>query len=272
MSPPHATTVHFDDPSPSSADIKRGISVPRNFNPKHFAIYKGAIQSGKIGWLFNWEMWKPKGLPSSIMFVPQCRTAKEVDQIIPRIARSMYDDQTEHFLGFNEPCINTQANISVSEAVLLWKEHVLPLHSLFPSVHIGSPSIANGPHGLPWLISFISDLGGIQASGIDHISIHVYHSSFQAFKAYIEEIYDAFGLPIWVTEFACTNWDLECPVGESEVLAFMRECVGFLEEAEFVERYAWFGAREDVGDGVGWANALQKEGMLTEAGRLYLSL
>lgn len=52
----------------------------------------------------------------------------------------------------------------------------------------------------------------------------------------------------------------------------MRECVGFLEEAEFVERYAWFGAREDVGDGVGWANALQKEGMLTEAGRLYLSL
>lgn len=289
MSPPHANTVRFDDLPPPSDDVKRGISVPWNFDPKHFAIYKQAIEDGKISWLFNWEMWKPKGLPPTIIYIPQCRTAKEVDQVIPRIKRYQNDEQTQHFMyvlslhsltepkliisrGFNEPCINAQANLSVNEAVELWKDHVLPIKSLCPNVRIGSPSIANGQHGLPWLISFISDLGGIQASGIDHVAIHVYHSSSQAFKEYVEEIYDAFGLPIWVTEFACTNWDPKAPVAEKDVLAFMRETVGFLEEAEFVERYAWFGAMEDVGEAVGRANGLQSGNSLTEAGKLYLSL
>jgi len=55
-------------------------------------------------------------------------------------------------------------------------------------------------------------------------------------------------------------------------LQFMREAVQFLEETEFVERYAWFGAMEDVGEAVGRANGLQKGNELTEAGKLYLSL
>lgn len=88
----------------------------------------------------------------------------------------------------------------------------------------------------------------------------------------MEEVYDAFGLPIWVTEFACTNWDPKAPVSEAEVLAFMKECVEFLEDAEYVERYAWYGAMEDVGEDVGRANGLQRGNSLTEAGKLYLSL
>lgn len=62
------------------------------------------------------------------------------------------------------------------------------------------------------------------------------------------------------------------PVPEEEVLAFMRETVAFLEEAEYVERYAWFGAMEDVGDAVGRANGLQNGNSLSEAGKLYISL
>jgi hypothetical protein len=68
------------------------------------------------------------------------------------------------------------------------------------------------------------------------------------------------------------NWDAQKPVNEKDVLQFMKEAVQFLEETEFVERYAWFGAMEDVGEGVGRANGLQKKNELTEAGKLYLSL
>ncbi|TLD32572.1 putative cell wall protein o-glucosyl hydrolase [Venturia nashicola] len=277
MSPPHATTVRFDGLPTPSTEIKRGISVPWNFDPKHFAIYKAAIDSGKIGWVFNWEMWKPLGLPPTVTYIPQCRTVKEVDQVIPRITIYQSDDQTLHFIGFNEPCIDTQASVSISEAVELWKEHILPLRYLFPSVQIGSPAIANGPHGLPWIISFISDLGGIQASGIDHIVVHVYDTTFQGFREYVEEVYDAFGLPIWVTEFACATRDpkervREEEVSEEQVLKFMRECVEFLEQAKYVERYAWYGAMDDVGNGVGRANGLQRGDQLTKAGKLYVSL
>ncbi|QDS72173.1 hypothetical protein FKW77_004676 [Venturia effusa] len=270
---PHANTVHFDDrPSPAAAHVKRGISVPWNFDPKHFALYKQAIDAGKISWLFNWELWKPDGLPLTIIYVPQCRTGKEIEQVLPRLTKYLKDDQVQHFIGFNEPCINAQANLSVDEAIELWKKYVLPMKDQCPGVLIGSPSIANGKHGLPWLVSFISNLGGIQASGIDHIVLHVYDRTSDGFKNHVEEIYNAFGLPIWVTEFACTSWDRENPISEEDVLEFMRETVRFLEETDYVERYAWFGAMEDVGEDMGRANGLQRGNSLTEAGKLYLSL
>jgi O-glycosyl hydrolase len=174
--------------------------------------------------------------------------------------------------GFNEPDIEAQANLSVTEAVELWNQYVLPMKKSCPGVRIGSPSISNGRHGFPWLVSFISALGGLQESGIDHIVLHFYGPAVQAFKDYVQQVHDAFGLPIWVTELACTNWDPSSPVSEKEVLLFMKEAVEFLEETSYVERYAWFGAMEDVGEGVGRANGLQKGNELTEAGKLYLSL
>jgi hypothetical protein len=139
-------------------------------------------------------------------------------------------------------------------------------------VRIGSPAISNGAHGLPWLVSFISHLDGLQSSGIDYIVLHFYGPDVKIFKDYVNEVYDAFGFPIWVTELACTTWDASKPMPEKDVLAFMREAVRFLEESNFVERYAWFGAMEDVGEGVGRANGLQKGNELSEAGKLYLSL
>jgi hypothetical protein len=91
-------TVRFDMPSTPSSGVKRGISVPWNFDPKHFALYTPAIESGKLSWLFNWEMWKPKGLPPTITYIPQCRTAREADQIQPYLTRYLNDDQAQHFM------------------------------------------------------------------------------------------------------------------------------------------------------------------------------
>jgi hypothetical protein len=174
--------------------------------------------------------------------------------------------------GFNEPDIEAQANLSVTEAAELWKQYILPMKKSCPGVHIGSPSISNGPHGLPWLVSFISDLGGLHDSGIDHIVLHFYGPSVKDFEVYVQQIYDWFGLPIWVTELACTDWNPKAPIDEKDVLQFMKEAVDFMEKTEYVERYAWFGAMEDVGEGVGRANGLQKGDELSEAGKLYCSL
>lgn len=106
MSPPHATTVRFDDLPPVSTEVKRGISIPSNFDPRHFALYKEAIDAGKISWLFNWEMRKPNGLPPNIIYVPQCRTVKAVATVIPRMKRYLHDDQTQHFMYIPLPPLN----------------------------------------------------------------------------------------------------------------------------------------------------------------------
>lgn len=98
MSPPHATTVRFDDTPPPATCAKRGISIPWNFRPRHFALYTPAIEAGNLSWLCNWELRKPKGLPPNITFIPQCRTAKEASQVQRYLTRYLSDEQTHHFM------------------------------------------------------------------------------------------------------------------------------------------------------------------------------
>jgi hypothetical protein len=61
-------------------------------------------------------------------------------------------------------------------------------------------------------------------------------------------------------------------VSEEKVLQFMKDILDFMDTSSFVHRYAWFGAMEDVGEGVGRGNGLQKDGKLTAAGQLYTTL
>lgn len=260
--------VHFKM-SPIS---KRGLSVPWNFDPDDFSLYAAAIQSGKISWISNWEMWKPKGLPSNITYIPQCRTGNEADQIPNYLSGYQNDDQAQDFMGFNEPDIDSQANMSVDQAVELWRKHVLPTREHCGGVKFGSPAVSNGPNGISWLKEFFEKLGGTEKSGVDHVVIHYYSPNVEHFKQYVKEVYDAFKLPVWVTEFSCTNWNPAHPPSEEDVLAFMKEALRFLDEAPYVQRYAWFGAMKEVDEGVGKANGLQKDGGLSRTGELYTTL
>lgn len=81
------------------ASSKRGLGWPWNNTASEFSLYQDAIKAGKIGWLFNWEMWKPEGLPTELEYVPQVRLgnqAAQIDQFLSNVHPS-------HFFGFNEP-------------------------------------------------------------------------------------------------------------------------------------------------------------------------
>lgn len=217
-------------------------------------------------------MWKPKGLPETATYIPQCRTADEANQIGDYLKGYQRDAKVQDFMGFNEPDIASQANMSVDSAVKPWKEHVLEAKKANPSVRFGSPGISNSPEGIPWLKRFIIELGGIIPSGIDHVVMHYYSPDVEHFKTYVRAAHNEFKLPIWVTEFGCTRWDPGNSPSDDEVLAFMNEALKFLDEAPYVEKYAWFGAMRDVGEAVGRSNGLQRAGGLSPAGKLYLGL
>lgn len=252
-----------------SKSSKRGLYVPWNFEPDDFKIYQNAIDNVNITWVSNWELWKPKGLPETVHYVPQCRTANEANQIADYIRGYQNDKQVKCFLGFNEPDIDSQANLKVEKASYLWKTHILPLKKTYPDIKIGSPAVSNGPEGLKWLRSFVDTLGGCQSAGIDFICIHYYSPDVEHFKKYVAEAYEMVKVPIWVTELACTRWDPANGPSDEEVCTFMRDALRFLDETEFVERYAWFGAMRDVGDAVGKSNGLQCGNELSRAGKLY---
>jgi Glycosyl hydrolase catalytic core len=254
---------------------KRGICVPWNFSPDHFSLYQPAFASGKLSWISNWEMWKPQGLPADIHYVPQCRTANEADQIHNYLTGYQHDECVDDcFMGFNEPDIQDQANLNVTDAAKLWKTHVLTMREKCPNVRIGSPAASNAgpPKGLQWLDDFFKATGGIENSGVDFVVLHYYSPDVEHLKQHLIDAYHRFNKPIWLTEFSCTNWDTASPPSETQVTAFMTEALKFLDEAPFIERYSWFGAMEDVGEGVGRANGLQDGGKLSAAGQLYTTL
>jgi hypothetical protein len=78
---------------------KRGLGWPWDNTAPEFSLYQNAIANRKIGWLFNWEMWKPQGLPSGIEYVPEVRLGRQAAQI-DQFLSSIHPG---HLIGFNEP-------------------------------------------------------------------------------------------------------------------------------------------------------------------------
>jgi hypothetical protein len=74
---------------------------------------------------------------------------------------------------------------------------------------------------------------------------------------------------VWITEFACTNWNKDSPLPRDHVENFARETVKYLDTLDWVERYAWFGPMRDTGTVGKWARMLDDEGKLTPLGKAY---
>lgn len=63
----------------------------------------------------------------------------------------------------------------------------------------------------------------------------------------MEDFYNTFNKTIWVTEWACQNYvDLSAQCNDKDVALFMNATQSYLDNAAFVERYAWFGAMKDM--------------------------
>lgn len=51
---------------------------------------------------------------------------------------------------------------------------------------------------------------------------------------------------LWVTEWACHNFVSNQQCSQSDVNSFMNQTQNFMDETEWVERYAWFGAMRNL--------------------------
>ena len=221
----------------------------------------------------------PDSLPQGLEWIPCVRTAgnaKDVDQFLSDIIQNR-GVKTTALLGFNEPEIPEQANLSIDEAVELWKQIVLPAKNKF-GVKLGSPGMSSDvSRSKPWLSSFLHRLNG--EDGIDFLVVHWYGRQFTDMKNFLEDMHQTYRLPVWVNEFACsTMGNGEASV--DEVAAFMKDALPWLDSCKWIERYAYFGNR-DVGAWVGRKSNFSETGQaaaegggttLTGIGRLYCEL
>jgi hypothetical protein len=225
----------------AAAQGKRGLS----YNNANWANYfKGYPQ---VTWGYNWG-WPSNGLDASFEFVPMLWGLPTADDPSWTAAATA----AKNVLGYNEPDLNSQANIIPSDGAAGYRRFFQPLAG---KVQLGGPAVTNAGNGvlpymgLGWLDSFLADCIGCQ---IDFMPIHWYDNATAAsFQAYVTEAHSrSGGKPIWVTEFMLQD-------SEAGQIAFLKEVMPWMDAQPWIQKYSYFGAFEDFlinGAGTGLSN------------------
>jgi hypothetical protein len=207
-----------------------------------------ALAESGASWYYNWGT-TPNGItaPASVSYVPMIWGAANVTSA----TLSQVSQEGHVLLGFNEPDMGSQANMSVSQALALWPK------LMATGMTLGSPAVATGaatPGG--WLDQFMA---GAKARGyrVDFITVHWYGGDFatgpavQELESYLQAIYARYHLPIWLTEFALTSYSggtATFPT-EAQQAAFLTAATKMLDGLSYLQRYAWFALPTSSGSG-----------------------
>jgi RNA polymerase sigma factor (sigma-70 family) len=269
------TTTPRPPVSPPSSSRTQAVLVPSPSQPRSPNAKKGvaawsapgfdaALSGSKAAWYYDWSPTRTgqagDGGPE---FVPMIWGAKNADAATLATVRS----QGSALLGFNEPDMGAQSNMTVEQALDLWPK----LQAT--GLRLGSPAVAVDaakPGG--WLDRFMA---GAAARGyrVDFITVHWYGSDFrpgpavQQLSSYLHAIHDRYHLPIWVTEYALISFSggTRYPAPDQQA-AFVTASAAMLDGLPYVERYAWFGL---AASGPQTGTALFQDGRPTPMGLAY---
>jgi hypothetical protein len=244
--------------APAATSARKGASIWKS------AGMASALRDSGVSWFYSWGP-DAKGVTAAgVEFVPMIWGAGNTDAAT--IARAKASGRT--LLGFNEPDLAGQAQMTVERALELWP--TLQATGL----RLGAPAVAYGgdtPGG--WLDRFMA---GAAAKGyrVDFIPLHWYGGDFRAgpatdqLKTYLTAVWNRYHKPIWLTEYALLRFGPTTYPSATELSAFVTSSTAMLRGLSFVERYAWFSLStpDEGGDGTG---LYRPDGTPTAAGAAY---
>ncbi|MDT8913387.1 glycoside hydrolase family protein [Amycolatopsis sp. PS_44_ISF1] len=215
-----------------AASVKKGVSAA------DFSGVTAALSDVRAGWFYTWAS-DPQGIkaPPGAEFVPMIWGQGSVTAA--QLAAAKANGKT--LLGFNEPDLDGQAQMSVDTALGLWPR----LQDT--GLRLGAPAVAfGGDVAGGWLDRFMS---GARARGyrVDFIPLHWYGGDFSSsatgeLRSYLEAVHNRYQLPIWVTEYALTDFSTAPPryPSSAQQADFAGRSAAMLQSLSYVERYAWF--------------------------------
>ena len=170
----------------------------------------------------------------------------------------------DYVLGFNEPELSDQANMTVEQAINMWdiitnEFENTDIKLVSPAVS-GNGQIIAGINGREdgWLFRFMEEVESRNDDNdanndlqVDVIAYHFYTVGFngriEANKliAQIDDLWNRYQRPIWITEFAGTSFSANNPVHSTEERqafnqAFLAELIPQFDARPYVERVAWW--------------------------------
>ena len=227
------------------------------------------IEALRARWFYSWGPNKPDEVPDGVEFAPMIwgKPGNKSQTTLDRIKRQGASGEVKWLMGFNEPDQHDQSNLTVEEALDAWPrlmEVGLPL---------ASPGCVHADR--QWMIDFMKGVKE-RSLRVDYVCVHSYGGpSANALLARLEKIHRMFDRPLWVTEFAVGDWTAKTPQQNKhkppQIARFMREVLPMLNKAQFVDRYAWYSAKQD-NRALGTSALFDSKGELTELGEIYRSM
>ena len=255
--PTKAKAVNFVATGKKGADF--------NLNNKNGTWWANTINL-QSHWFYTWGLSIPQELaPQNAEYVPMFWGKSSVTDANIALAKQMKEQgRARYILGFNEPDLSDQANMTVQEALNLWPQ----LESI--GLPIGSPAASYPTR--QWIYDFM-DQAIAQGKRVDFICVHMYVGTDENnFVKVLQDLYNKYHRPIWITEFATVHDQAktlaENPYTPQVVLGFMQRLLPKLEALDFVHRYSWFTASATSAR-LGPSALIDPNGNLTELGKWY---
>ncbi|MFQ9515081.1 MAG: glycosyl hydrolase [Eubacterium sp.] len=205
--------------------------------------------SMNIGWYYNWgyQSFKDTNYKNTKFydteFVPMIwgEPTVEFSQIFSQVKAKGY----KYMLAYNEPDLQWESNISPSTMLLRWNNEFIKYKG---SMRLGSPAISTAKPLMEsddWWAPFWNGLSASAKANMTFIAVHKYYENYNEksaaeFLMLIDETYEKYKKPIWITEFALWNADKNNAKSNANAQEFLKIVCKGLNERSYVERYSWF--------------------------------
>jgi hypothetical protein len=218
----------------------------------------------RLGWYYNWRPFPKLSSVPGVEFVPMFWSGRDVTS---ENLAAVNESAATHVLGFNEPDLAGQSNMTPEECLEWWPQ-LMTLKQ-----RLGSPA----PASANWLEKFMPEAKR-RGLRVDFVCLHRYPDisdpgAVDEVERMIEEAHSKYGLPVWLTESGAADvaaWhqpQLSKPTPEM-ARDFLKTLMAMLERLPFVERYAWFADRVGNEYGLGTIFELERS-RLTPLGEIY---
>ena len=254
--------------------FKRGVSE----NQFQYRAQMEALAPG-VSWYYNWG-----NTPSSYLanedymeYLPMCWNANYSAERIINYCKE--HPEVKYILGYNEPNFKAQSNMTPAAAAQDWHKvqeiaKECGLKIVAPALNYSPDAPYNDP--MRWMDEFVAIVG---LDAFDYVALHNY-GGFGVMKDLCTRFHDKYGKDVWVTEFC--YWPEEgnanSSVSPAVQIASMVQSVLWLEQTEWIHRYAWFKAIGNATASKGPNYGLLVPGKgedpreLTEQGKVYVNL
>lgn len=232
-----------------------------------------ALRALHVSWTYGWSPWVPPSTARLEMVPMMARPSDVTNNAVTALTAGRQSGAYRYLLGFNEPDIRSQANMTPMQAISLWPR----LEAT--GLRLGSPAVGRWRHPV-WLARFMA-LAQKRGLRVDFIALHIYvdftrPSLVSQVRNYILRMHRLYHRPVWVTEVAALDiraWHQPMRTAPSTpaALQFMRRMTSMLDATSCVARYAWY-ADFTWSPMSHWSSMYDDRNHLTPMGRAFARL